>query len=187
MGCRMEFNVDEVLRGKIGKIKLFVLDVDGVLTDGRIIFDSEGRELKFFDVQDGLGIRLLKAAGIKTILITLRASKVVERRARDLGVEDFYEGIQPKTRVLKEILEKHKVREEEICYVGDDLVDLGMMKVIGFPVAVMNGCQEIKEAASYITQKTGGRGAVREVAELILRTQGRWHEILGSELGLEIF
>lgn len=176
----MKFDLDEDQKKRIRKIKLLILDVDGVMTDGRIIYDSEGRDLKCFDVQDGLGLRLLMSAGIKTMLITSRRSKTIQRRARDLGIEDFYEGIQTKTEVLLEILEKHKVSVEEICYVGDDLVDLGMMKRVGFPVAVTNACDEIKEAARYITRKTGGRGAVREVVELILRTQGRWEEILAE-------
>lgn len=177
------FEVDEDLKARIKKIKLLILDVDGVLTDGRIIYDSEGRELKFFDVQDGLGIRLLRTSGIKTILITYKPSNAIGRRAKEIQVADLYEGILPKTTVLKEILDKYEVRVEEICFVGDDLVDLGMMKVVGFPVAVINACQEIKEAASYITRKRGGRGAVREVVELILRTQERWHEILEKEFG----
>ena len=179
----MKFNLDEDAKGRIKRIKLLVLDVDGVLTDGRIIYDSEGRDLKFFDVQDGLGLRLLREIGIETVLISARNSKTIERRARDLKIADFYEGIEPKVKVLEEILGKHKVSREEICFVGDDLVDLGMMKVVGFPVAVMNACDEIKEAARYVTKKTGGRGAVREVAELILRTQGRWHEILQQLFG----
>ena len=180
----MKFTEDQENKGRIGKIKLLLLDVDGVLTDGRIVYDSEGRDLKFFDVQDGLGLRLLREAGIKTVLITARSSKATERRARDLRIEDAYQNVETKTKLLPEILEKHNVSEEEICYVGDDLVDLGMMRRVGFPVAVMNACDEIKEAARYITRKTGGRGAVREVVELILRTQDRWEETISKTFGL---
>lgn len=179
----MGFNIDEEVTGKINKIKLLILDVDGVLTDGRIIYDSEGRQIKFFYVQDGLGVRLLKAVGIKTILITAKPSRTIEYRARDMMVEKVYEGIHPKTRVLGEILETHAIKEEEICYVGDDLVDLGMMKIVGFPVAVANACREIKDSAGYITRKSGGNGAVREIAELILTTQGKWGEAVDLEIG----
>lgn len=163
---------------KIKKVKLLILDVDGVLTDGRIIYDSKGRDSKFFDVHDGLGVYLLKMAGIKTILITARGSKTIKHRAKDMQVEEFYEDIFPKTKILDKILEKHKIAKDEICFIGDDLVDLSIMKAIGFPVAVANGCQEIKDAARYVTQKSGGRGAVREIAELILKTQGKWLEVM---------
>lgn len=179
----MRFKMDEEMTEKIKKIKLLITDVDGVLTDGRIIYDSEGGESRFFDVQDGQGIRLLKAAGIKTIFVTVKPSKAVERRATDLLVEKVYQGITPKTKVLEEILRNGDISKDEICYVGDDLVDLGVMKAVGFPVAVANACREIKESASYITQKSGGRGAVREVAELILMTQGKWDEAIDLEIG----
>ncbi|MDP6178727.1 MAG: HAD-IIIA family hydrolase, partial [Desulfatiglandales bacterium] len=161
----MRFKMDEEMAEKIKRIKLLVSDVDGVLTDGRIIYDSEGGESRFFDAQDGLGIRLLKAAGIKTIFVTAKPSKAVERRATDLLVEKVYQGIKPKTKVLEKILSNVDISKEEICYVGDDLVDLSVMKAVGFPVAVANASWEIKESANYITRKSGGRGAVREVVE----------------------
>lgn len=163
---------------KIKKIKLLILDVDGVLTDGRIIYDSKGRDSKFFDVHDGLGVYLLKRAGIRTILITAKGSKTIKHRAKDMQVEEFYEDVFPKTKILARILKKHKIAKDEICFIGDDLVDLSIMKAVGFPVAVANGCEDIKNAASHITQKSGGRGAVRETAELILKTQGRWEETI---------
>ena len=166
------------LTERIKKIKLLILDVDGVLTDGRIIYDSKGRDSKFFDVHDGLGVYLLRRAGIKTILITAKGSKTISRRARDMQVDEFYEDIFPKTKVLERILKQHKVEKDNICFIGDDLVDLGIMKQIGFPVAVANGSQEVKDAACYITRKSGGRGAVREVAELILRTRDKWDEAI---------
>ena len=164
--------------GKIKKIKLLILDVDGVLTDGRIIYDSKGRDSKFFDVHDGLGVYLLRRAGIKTILITAKGSKTIKPRARDMRVEEYYEDIFPKTRVLDKILAKHKVLKEEICFIGDDLVDLSIMKAVGLPVAVANASDDIKAAASYVTLKLGGRGAVREIAELILKTQDKWLEVM---------
>jgi len=167
----------EELRHKAKKIKLLLLDVDGVLTDGRIIYDSHGRDSKFFDVHDGLGVHLLGICGIKTILVTAKGSKTIQPRARDMGVEAVFENISPKSSILDKILKKYKVAADEVCFVGDDLVDLGLMKIVGFPIAVFNASSDIKKAASYITIRHGGRGAVREVAELILKSQGRWNEV----------
>lgn len=155
-----------------------ILDVDGVLTDGRIIYDSKGRDSKFFDVHDGLGVYLLKRAGIKTILITAKGSNTIKHRAADMKVEEFYEDIFPKTKVLARILKKHNISASEVCFMGDDLVDLGIMKAVGFSVAVANACSDILDVACYVTKKSGGRGAVRETAELILKTQGKWEDAL---------
>jgi len=163
---------------KAGKIKLLLLDVDGVLTDGRIIYDSKGRDSKFFDVHDGLGVFVLHKARIKTVLITAKSSKTIKPRARDMRVAEVFADVFPKTAVLDKILKKYDCCLDQVCFVGDDLVDLALMKKVGFPVAVNNAAAEIKEAACYITQKPGGRGAVREVAELILKSQGKWTEIL---------
>jgi 3-deoxy-D-manno-octulosonate 8-phosphate phosphatase (KDO 8-P phosphatase) len=170
--------IEESVLAKAKKIKLLLLDVDGVLTDGRIIYDSRGRDLKFFDVHDGLGVYLLNKVGIRTILITAKGSRTIQPRARDMHVAEVFANISPKSAVLDKILKKYKVSSDEICFVGDDLVDLSLMKKIGFPVAVFNACSQIKQVASYITLKEGGRQAVREVAELILKAQGKWQEIL---------
>ena len=174
----------ESLKEKIKRVKLLILDVDGVLTDGRIIYDSEGRQLRLFDAQDGTGILLLAAAGIKTIMVTILPSRAIECRAKDLRVEELYQGVKPKTKVLQQILEKHGIAKEEICYVGDDVVDVGVMRSIGFPVAVKNATRDVKDAACYVTKCTGGRGAVREIAELILTTQGKWRDVLKKEFGI---
>jgi len=172
-------DIKQELIEKAKKIKILLLDVDGVLTDGRIIYDSSGRDMKFFDVHDGLGVYCLKKTGIRTILITAKGSRAIRPRARDMQVEAVFENISPKTAVLEKILKKYKVNTEEVCFVGDDLVDLCLMKRVGLPIAVFNACPEIKQVASYITLKLGGRGAVREVAELILKAQGKWGEIVG--------
>ena len=145
--------IDPERSRRVKKVKLLILDVDGVLTDGRIIYDSQGRDSKFFDVHDGLGVYLLKMAGIKTILITAKGSKTIKPRAKDMRVEEFYEDIFPKTKVLTKILKKHRIKTENICFIGDDLVDLSIMKAVGFPVAVANASEDIKAASSYITQK----------------------------------
>jgi len=168
------------LKDKAGKVGLLLLDVDGVLTDGRIIYDSRGRDSKFFDVHDGLGVYLLKRAGIPTVLITAKGSKAIKPRARDMRVDAVYENVSPKSSVLDKILVKYGRSAEEACFVGDDLVDLCMMKRVGMPVAVANACEEIKRAAVYVTARSGGRGAVREVAELILKARGRWEELIGK-------
>ena len=170
--------MDESLREKASKVKLLLLDVDGVLTDGRIIYDSTGRDAKFFDVHDGLGVYLLKKAGIPTILITAKASGAIKPRARDMQVAAVFENISPKSAVLDKILRKFKLTAQEVCFVGDDLVDICLMKGVGFAIAVFNACAEVKNLAHYITQKEGGKGAVREVAELILKSQDKWQETL---------
>ncbi|MBU1727596.1 MAG: HAD-IIIA family hydrolase [Candidatus Omnitrophica bacterium] len=166
------------LKDKVKKIKLFLLDVDGVLTDGRIIYDSRGHDMKLFDVHDGLGVYLLHKAGIKTVLITAKGSRAIRPRARDMHVAEVFENISPKSAVLDKILKKYKVELDEVCFVGDDLVDLCLIKRVGFPVAVFNAAQDIKKAAAYITIREGGRGAVREIAEIILKAQGKWEEVL---------
>jgi len=170
--------MEEYISGKAKKIKLLLLDVDGVLTDGRIIYDSAGRDSKFFDVHDGLGVYALKRAGIPTVLITAKGSRAIRPRARDMQVAQIFENITPKSAVLAKILKKYKVDSDEICFMGDDLVDLCLMKKVGLPVAVFNAVPEIKQSASYITMRQGGRGAVREIAELILKAQGKWKEIV---------
>lgn len=169
---------DENILNKAKKVKLLLLDVDGVLTDGRIIYDSGGRDSKFFDVHDGLGVSVLYKSGIKTVLITAKSSKTIYPRAKDMGVAEVFTDIFPKTAVVEKILKKYSVTLDEVCFVGDDLVDLSLMRKVGLPVAVANGAREIKEAASFITSRSGGRGAVREVAELILKSQGKWEDIL---------
>lgn len=167
------------LKAHFKRIKLLLLDVDGVLTDGRIIYDSGGRDSKFFDVHDGLGVFVLHKFGIKTILITAKSSKTIKPRAKDMRVAEVFADIFPKTAVLDKILKKYKVSADEICFMGDDLVDLSLMKKVSLPVAVANAASEIKEAASYVTNHSGGRGAVREVAELILKSQDKWTGVLG--------
>jgi 3-deoxy-D-manno-octulosonate 8-phosphate phosphatase (KDO 8-P phosphatase) len=170
--------MEQYILEKLKDIKLLLLDVDGVLTDGRIIYDSRGRDMKLFDVHDGMGVYALKKAGVKTILVTAKGSRAIRPRARDMQVAEVFENITPKTRVLDKILRKYGLVPAQICFAGDDLVDLCLMKKVGFSVAVFNACPEIKQAASYITIREGGRGAVREIAELILKSQGKWVEII---------
>lgn len=173
------FELKEELKETARRIKLLMLDVDGVLTDGRIIYDSRGHDMKFFDVHDGMGVYLLKKADIPTILITAKGSKAIRPRAKDMRCDAVFEDVSPKSSILDRVLKKYKVNLEEICFVGDDLVDLCLMRRVGFPVAVFNACPDIKQNASYITLREGGRGAVREVAELILKAKNKWQEMVG--------
>lgn len=171
-------SITEELKGCFRKIKLLVLDVDGVLTDGRIIYDSSGKDSKFFDVHDGLGVYCLHKFGINTVIITAKNSKTIAPRSKDMRVAEVFADIFPKTAVLDKILKKYCVRADEICFVGDDLVDLALMRKIGLPVAPSNASPDVKAAAVYVTDCRGGRGAVREVAEIILKSQDKWKDVL---------
>ena len=156
------------------KIKVVAMDVDGVLTDGRIIVDSNGVETKNFDVQDGFGIVFLKKCGLKTAIISARESEVVAHRARDLKIDKVYVGVYPKLIAYENMLKEFEVSDEEVCFIGDDLADLAVMRRCGFSVAVANAVFEIKQIADYVSVARGGHGAVRETIEMILRAQGFW-------------
>ena len=162
----------------IKKIKLLILDVDGVLTDGKIVYDAKGGELKFFDVQDGFGVVQARKAGLKVVILSARSSLPVLHRAKDLQLDAVYQSAYPKIMRYEEIRKDFKLKDEEICFVGDDLPDLCVLKKVGFPVAVANAAVEVKKVAAYVTKKSGGNGAVREVVELILKTQGRWAKVV---------
>jgi len=166
------------MKNKIKKIKVVALDVDGVLTDGRIIFDSDGKELKFFDVQDGFGMVMLKAADFKTAIITAKGSKVVDIRAQDLHVDRVFKDAFPKIHAYEQMMQDFNVTDDQVCFIGDDLPDVPILKRVGFAVTVKTAPLEVKKEVDYVTLKDGGRGAVREVVELILKSQGKWKEIL---------
>ncbi|BBO18906.1 3-deoxy-D-manno-octulosonate 8-phosphate phosphatase [Candidatus Brocadia pituitae] len=162
----------------IKNIKLVILDVDGVLTDGAIYIDSQGCESKAFHVLDGTGISYLHRAGIKTAIISGRTCDAVIHRAKELNIEDVYQGVMNKIDAYKDILGKYALRDEEICYIGDDLIDLPILYRVGFPVAVANASPLVKKHSVYVTRLKGGCGAVREVAEKILKFQDKWHLIM---------
>lgn len=155
------------------KIKVLIMDVDGVLTDGRIIIDGNGVESKFFDVQDGFGVVFAKKSGIKTAIISARVSPVTQLRAKDLGIDKVFI-VYPKVSAYEQLKNEWNVSDEEICFIGDDLADLVILKRVGFAVAVNNAVFEVKQVADYVTKHKGGRGAVRELVELILKAQGKW-------------
>ena len=155
-------------------IKLLLLDVDGVMTDGRITYDNDGGELKSFDVKDGHGLKLLQRAGIEIGIITGRQSEVVARRAAELGIELVYQGVKDKLVPFNEILEKLRISPEEVAYVGDDVVDLPVMRRVGFAVTVADAVEDVKPFADLVTTRDGGRGAVREVCDFLLKKSDRW-------------
>jgi 3-deoxy-D-manno-octulosonate 8-phosphate phosphatase (KDO 8-P phosphatase) len=155
-------------------IKLLLLDVDGVMTDGRITYDNDGGELKSFDVKDGHGLKLLQRAGIEVGIITGRQSAVVARRAEELGIELVYQGVKEKLVPFYEILEKLRISPEEVAYVGDDVVDLPVMRRVGFAITVADAVEDVKPFADLVTTRDGGRGAVREVCDFLLKKSGRW-------------
>ncbi len=163
---------------RLKKIKLLLLDVDGVLTDGRIIYDSSGKELKLFNVHDGMGVHLLHKQNIPTIIITAKASRAIKPRAKDMSVEKVYDNLMPKSRVFDKIRTEYGIEANEVCFIADDLVDISAMKLAGFAVAVNNACEQVKQIAHYVTKLSGGKGAVREVSELILKSQNKWDEAL---------
>jgi 3-deoxy-D-manno-octulosonate 8-phosphate phosphatase (KDO 8-P phosphatase) len=172
--------ITQDILGRAKKIRLLIVDIDGVMTDGRIIYSIYGDELKFFDVTDGFGISLLRAAGIQSVIITAKKSRIVSLRARDMRVAKAYQGYIDKLIPFEKILKRFKVIPEEICFVGDDLIDIPVLKRVGFAVAVPNAVEETKSAAHYITSKMGGRGAVREICDIILKSQGKWEAVAGK-------
>ena len=159
---------------KAKRVKLLILDIDGVMTDGRIVYSVYGDELKFFDVQDGLGITLLNKVGIRTVIITAKKSRIVKLRARDLKVAKAYQGFSDKLIPFNKVLKRFKIKPEDICFMGDDLIDIPILKRVGFSVSVPNAMDEVKGVVHHITSKSGGRGAVREICDLILKSQDKW-------------
>jgi len=168
------------MKDKLKKIKLLILDVDGILTNGEIIVDDKGTEMKIFDVQDGFGVVLLLRAGLECSIITARFSKAVEYRAKDLGIKKIYQNARPKTKPYEMLLKDLNLKESEVCFMGDDLADLAVLKRVGLAITVPNAVKEIKECADYITDNEGGNGAVREVAEMILKAQSKWKSIVDA-------
>ncbi len=165
------------MQNKLAKIKLLLLDVDGVLTDGRIIYDIHGNELKAFDVKDGHGLKLLQRAGIKVGIITGRSSAVVSRRAEELGIEILYQGALRKLEPYREILSQHGLTDEQVAYVGDDVVDLPILHRVGFSATVADAVPDVIPLVDYVASRPGGRGAVREICDMLVRASGCWDEL----------
>lgn len=162
------------------KIKLLLLDVDGVLTDGRLYYGNSGEEMKAFDIQDGLGIKLLQRGGIKVGIITGRTSSLLKRRAQELDIQPLIQGREDKLTALNELLEDMDITLEEIAFVGDDLPDLVVLLRVGLGITPANGNHILASQALWQTKKSGGNGAVREVAELILTVQNKLEALLAT-------
>ncbi|SHI78187.1 3-deoxy-D-manno-octulosonate 8-phosphate phosphatase (KDO 8-P phosphatase) [Malonomonas rubra DSM 5091] len=162
---------------KLAKIKLLLLDVDGIMTDGRIIYDNQGNELKAFDVKDGHGLKMIQRAGIKIGIITGRESGVVARRAAELGIDILYQKALTKLDPYKEILGAEGLTDEQVAYMGDDVVDLPILRRVGFSATVADAVPDVLPLVDYVATRPGGRGAVREVCDMLLRASGQWEEL----------
>ena len=175
-------SIPKELRARARKIKLLLLDVDGVLTDGRFFYVSRPGgglvETKMFHSRDGLGFRLAHQAGLKTGFITGRRSPTVEYRAKELGVHFLKQDAREKLAPYQEILREARLKDDEVCYVGDDIVDLPLLTRVGLAVGVADGHKLLRRHVHYMTRQPGGKGAVREVIELILSAQGKWGAVL---------
>jgi 3-deoxy-D-manno-octulosonate 8-phosphate phosphatase (KDO 8-P phosphatase) len=163
---------------KLKHIKLLLLDVDGVLTDGRIIYDDRGAEIKEFHVKDGLGIRMLILAGIQVGIVTGRSSPALKHRCNNLGIKILYDGIGKKAVVLDEIIRSQDVSPDQVAFVGDDLPDLPLMRRVGLSIAVADAHPSVVCEADMATAAKGGNGAIREVCDAILKARGLWEKAL---------
>ncbi len=159
-------------------VRLLLLDVDGVLTDGSIIYSDSGAEIKSFSVQDGLGIRLLIQSGVQVGIVTGRASSALRHRCKDLGIEMIYDRVENKGAILPEILTRTGLSAHEIAFAGDDWPDIPLLKKVGVGIAVANAHESVKSIAHWITRQHGGKGAVREICEGILKAKGLWSDII---------
>ncbi|MBW1681134.1 MAG: HAD-IIIA family hydrolase [Deltaproteobacteria bacterium] len=160
--------------------RILFLDVDGVLTDGRVYYTDEGSEIKAFHVRDGLGLKLLMRAGVAVVIVTGRDSQAVVRRARELGIEGVYQGVSDKGALCRRLLREKGLRGDEAACIGDDLPDLEIFREVGLRIAVADAAEEVRQAAHLVTERKGGHGAVREACEWLLRSTGKWPGELGK-------
>lgn len=168
------------ITGNVQKIRFLLLDVDGVLTDGRVGLLPDGGEIKYFSIYDGLAIRLAQQAGIEVGFISGRSSGVVARRAQELGVKIVIQGSEDKVEDFRKFLQQENLEAEEVAYVGDDLPDIPLLEQVGFAAAPENAAEPVKYRVHYVTRTKGGDGAVREVIDLLLKASGKWGQILES-------
>jgi 3-deoxy-D-manno-octulosonate 8-phosphate phosphatase (KDO 8-P phosphatase) len=175
--------VDKKIIEKAKKIKLVILDVDGVMTDGSIIIDNDGNELKRFHVRDGHGIKMLGKVGIETAIITGRKSRVVELRAKELGINEVYQKIFVKSEIYEKLRTKYKCKDENIAFMGDDVVDGELFKRAGLTAAPADAEESAKQWADIVSTRNGGRGAVREFTDIIIKATGNWDKVSGESLG----
>ena len=163
---------------ELADIKLLLLDVDGVLTDGSITYSDSGEQTKTFHSRDGLGLRLLMDAGVRVGIITGRVSKALGYRCENLGITILYDGIKNKSEALEKIIHQTGIPADHIAFAGDDLIDLPVMKKVGISFCVSDAPEEVKQHAHFVTIREGGRGAVREICETILKARGVWKTIM---------
>ena len=175
--------VREEAGGKAARVRLFLVDVDGVLTDGGIIFDGGGVETKRFHVRDGHGIKMMQRAGIEVGLITGRTSDVVRIRAEELGISVVRQGVYDKVSAWREILQEKRLSPEESAYVGDDIVDVPLLRQVGFAAAVDDAEEYVLSEADFISSRRGGHGAVREIIEFVLKSCGAWEKVSAKYFG----
>ncbi len=171
-------NLTNEIIEKAKNIKFLILDVDGVLTSGDIILDNENNELKIFNVRDGHGLVMLHKSGINMAVITGRHSKALERRMRELGITEVYQGTREKLKIFNGIVEKYKLKTEEIAAMGDDIIDLSILNRVGLSVCPQDAHEEIKNRVDYVTEKKAGEGAVRELCDIILKAKGVWDKFI---------
>ena len=162
------------LEDRCKSVELILSDVDGVLTDGGIIFDNQGIETKRFHVRDGMGIKLWQRAGFRFGILTARTSHVVQLRANELGLDLIRQGVDAKLPAARRIIEEMGLTPEQVCYIGDDLPDLALIQTVGLGVSVADASADVRGAAAYVTKLPGGQGSVRETIEFILRNKGLW-------------
>ena len=165
---------------KLKAIQLLLLDVDGVLTDGSIIYSDQDSETKVFNVKDGFGLKLVMAAGIKVGLVTGRTSRALHRRCRDLGIQLIYDGVHQKAPLLDSIITETGVGAADTAFIGDDLPDLPLMRRVGLSIAVADAHEIIRDYSDWITSAPGGRGAVREVCDALLKARGDWDKLMAK-------
>ncbi len=173
---------DSALAERLRAVKAVILDVDGVLTDGGIYYDPTGREIKRFHVADGLGMELLRHAGIRVVILSGRVAEAITRRAAELRVTDCYQGVRDKKAQIEKLRQQWQLKAEELLYVGDDLNDLPAFEAVGVRVAVANADALLQSQAHYVTKATGGNGAVREVCEWLLKARGEWENTVKAYL-----
>ena len=166
------------IQSPLSEIKLLLSDIDGVLTDGKLIYGSDGREHKEFHVRDGLAVKIWRSTGRKFGLVTARQSESVEKRANELSVDFLYQACPRKLETVRKIAAEEAVELSEICYVGDDLHDLSAIQAVGVGVAVNDGAAEVVEAANIVLDNSGGQGALRELVEFILKSNGEWQQAI---------
>jgi 3-deoxy-D-manno-octulosonate 8-phosphate phosphatase (KDO 8-P phosphatase) len=168
------------LVARAAKVKLMIFDVDGVLTDGSLSYGADGELVKTFNVHDGLGIKLLQESGVKTAIISARITAITGARARDLGISYVHQGGHDKLTPFRALLAQLDLTEDQVGFIGDDVVDLPILSRVGFAVSVPNGRPEVHARAHHITNAAGGRGAVREVCEFLLRAQGTYDQVMAQ-------